>query len=110
MGLCEGPSSGTQPSGGRRWLGGSGVRAVLLSRGAVATSGAALAAVAAVAALIVAPRWGRTDHEAMTARLDGAERAVEAWLVANVGREQPLIVTDDFWIYLIEHGFDSRTA
>lgn len=88
----------------------SGAPAVLLRWGAVATSGVALAVVAVVVALIVAPRWGRTDHEALTARQDGAQRAAEAWLVANVGREQPIIVTDDFWIYLIEHGFDSRTA
>jgi hypothetical protein len=76
----------------------------------VATSGGALAVVAVVATLIVAPRWGQTDHEALTVREDEAQRAAEAWLVANVGREQPIIVTDDFWIYLIEHGFDSRTA
>jgi 4-amino-4-deoxy-L-arabinose transferase-like glycosyltransferase len=88
----------------------SGAPAILLRWGAVATAGVALAVVAVVAALIVAPRWGRTDHEALTVRQDGAQRAAEAWLLANVGREQPIIVTDDFWIYLIEHGFDSRTA
>jgi cellulose synthase/poly-beta-1,6-N-acetylglucosamine synthase-like glycosyltransferase len=88
----------------------SGAPAVLLRWGAVTTSGVALAVVAVVAVLVVAPRWARTDHEALTARQDGPQRAAEAWLVANVGREQPIIVTDDFWIYLIEHGFDSRTA
>jgi cellulose synthase/poly-beta-1,6-N-acetylglucosamine synthase-like glycosyltransferase/4-amino-4-deoxy-L-arabinose transferase-like glycosyltransferase len=88
----------------------SGAPALPLGWGAVVTSGVALVVVAVVAALIVAPRWGRTDHEALTARQDGAQRAAEAWLLANVGREQPIIVTDDFWIYLIEHGFDSRTA
>ena len=88
----------------------SGAPTVLFRWGAVATSGVALAVVAVVAALVVAPRWARTDHEALTARQDGAQRAAEAWLVANVGRKQPIIVSDDFWIYLIEHGFDSRTA
>jgi cellulose synthase/poly-beta-1,6-N-acetylglucosamine synthase-like glycosyltransferase/4-amino-4-deoxy-L-arabinose transferase-like glycosyltransferase len=88
----------------------SSAPAILLRWGAVATSGVALAVVAVVVALLVAPRWGRTDHEALTAREDGPQRAAKAWLVANVGREQPIIVTDDFWIYLIEHGFDSRTA
>jgi len=88
----------------------SGTPAVLLRWGSVATSGVALAVVGIVAALIIAPRWGQSDHEALTARQDGAQRAAEAWLVANVGREQPIIVTDDFWIYLIEHGFDSHTA
>jgi 4-amino-4-deoxy-L-arabinose transferase-like glycosyltransferase len=88
----------------------SGTPAVLFRWGAIATSGVALAVVAVVATLIVAPRWGRTDHEALAVRQDGAQRAAEAWLLANVGPEQPIIVTDDFWIYLIEHGFDSRTA
>ena len=88
----------------------SGAPALLLRWGAVTTSGVALAVVAVIAALVVAPRWARTDHEALTARQDGPQRAAEEWLVANVGRGQPIIVTDDFWIYLIEHGFDSRTA
>jgi glycosyltransferase XagB len=88
----------------------SGAPAVLFRWGAVAASGATLAVVAVVAALIVAPRWGRTDHEALTVRHDGPQRAAEAWLVGNVRHEQPIIVSDDFWIYLIEHGFDSRTA
>ena len=53
----------------------SGARAVLLRWVAIATSTAALSVVAVIAALIVAPRWGRTDHEALTVRQDGAERA-----------------------------------
>jgi cellulose synthase/poly-beta-1,6-N-acetylglucosamine synthase-like glycosyltransferase/4-amino-4-deoxy-L-arabinose transferase-like glycosyltransferase len=98
------------PPANRAGSAASGAPAVLFRWGAVATSGMALAVVAVVAVLVVAPRWARTDHDALTARQDGAQRAAEAWLVANVGREQPMIVTDDFWIYLIEHGFDSRTA
>ena len=76
----------------------SGAPAVLLRWGAIATSGAALAVVAVIAVLIVAPRWGQTDHDALTVRQDGPQRAAEAWLLANVGREQPIIVTDDFFI------------
>ena len=44
----------------------------------------------------------------MTVRLDGPQREAENWFVHHVGHEQRLIVTDDFWIYLIEHGFDSH--
>jgi hypothetical protein len=44
----------------------------------------------------------------MTVRLDGPERQSKQWLVQHVGHEQRLIVTDDLWIYLIEHGFDSH--
>ena len=44
----------------------------------------------------------------MTVRMDGSERATENWLVAHVGHEQRVILRDDFWIYLIEHGYDSR--
>jgi 4-amino-4-deoxy-L-arabinose transferase-like glycosyltransferase len=65
-----------------------------------------LAAVAL--ALIVVPRWAHGDKVATTVRLDGPERAAERWLVDNVGRHQRLIVGDEFWIYLIQHGFDHR--
>jgi cellulose synthase/poly-beta-1,6-N-acetylglucosamine synthase-like glycosyltransferase/4-amino-4-deoxy-L-arabinose transferase-like glycosyltransferase len=108
--VASGRDWGHSPPAHRGGSAASGAPAVLLRWGRVATSGVALAVVAVVAALIVAPRWGRADHEALIVRQDGAQRAAEAWLVANVGRKQPIIVTDDFWIYLIEHGFDSRTA
>jgi cellulose synthase/poly-beta-1,6-N-acetylglucosamine synthase-like glycosyltransferase len=108
--VADGRLPRRSPRAGRGGSAVSGALAVLFRWGAVATSGGALAVVAVVATLIVAPRWGQTDHEALTVREDEAQRAAEAWLVANVGREQPIIVTDDFWIYLIEHGFDSRTA
>jgi hypothetical protein len=67
---------------------------------------AATAAVAVVAVLVVAPRWVQTDHEATTVIRDGPRRAAERWLVENVGRDKRLIVGDEFWIYLVEHGFD----
>jgi hypothetical protein len=69
---------------------------------------AALVAEATVVVLRVAPRWTRSDRTAMTVRLDGAERAAKQWLIRNISHDKRLIVTDDFWLYLIEHGFDSR--
>jgi hypothetical protein len=74
----------------------------------IASSATALTALVVVTALVVAPRWARADREALTVRLDSPQRAAERWLVDNVGHEQRLIVTDDYWIYLIEHGFDSH--
>jgi len=58
------------------------------------------------ALLIVAPRWKQGDQAAMTARLDGPENAAERWLLSHVSHTQRLIVGDQYWIYLIEHGFD----
>jgi 4-amino-4-deoxy-L-arabinose transferase-like glycosyltransferase len=75
---------------------------------AVLASAAALAAEAAVAALVVAPRWNAADRAAMTVRLDGTERQAERWIARNIPHDKRLIVTDDFWLYLIQHGFDSH--
>jgi hypothetical protein len=58
--------------------------------------------------LLVAPRWRDGVHAATTLRLDGPERAAQRWLVHNVSHDKRLIVDDEFWIYLIEHGFDAR--
>jgi glycosyltransferase XagB len=69
---------------------------------------AALAALALVMVLVVAPRWIERDREATTVRQDGLRRAAERWLVENVARDKRLIVGDEFWIYLIEHGFDHQ--
>jgi hypothetical protein len=69
---------------------------------------AALSAAAAVAVLVVAPRWARADRAAMTVRLDGPEREAESWVVQNIRHDRRLIVTDDFWLYLIQHGFDAH--
>jgi hypothetical protein len=44
----------------------------------------------------------------MVLRADDPARAAEGWLVGHVGHRQRLIVNDTYWIYLIEHGFDSR--
>lgn len=58
---------------------------------------------------VAARGWAVTDGQALTLHVDGPNRAADAWLVAHVKHGQPLIVGDDaFWIYLIEHGFDSH--
>jgi hypothetical protein len=58
----------------------------------------------------VASRWAQGDQVAMTSRPDAPMRAAERWLVAHVARDKRLIVTDDYWNYLIEHGFDSHAV
>jgi len=63
---------------------------------------------AAVATVHASPEWVRTDRTAMTVRQDGPEVEAERWLLHHVGYKQRLIVTDDFWVYLIAHGFDSQ--
>ena len=68
----------------------------------------AVGALAMAAALVVVPRWAHSDRVATTARLDGPERAAQRWLLDNVGHQERLIVGDEFWIYLVEHGFDHR--
>jgi cellulose synthase/poly-beta-1,6-N-acetylglucosamine synthase-like glycosyltransferase len=70
--------------------------------------GLALGSVAVAAALIVVPRWAHGDRVATTVRLDGPERAAQRWLVDHVRHDERLIVGDEFWIYLIEHGFDRQ--
>jgi membrane protein implicated in regulation of membrane protease activity len=67
---------------------------------------AAIAALAAVMVLVVAPRWVETDRQATSVKLDGPRRTAERWLVENIGHEERVIVGDEFWIYLVEHGFD----
>ena len=91
-----------------RWRAvGRGIAAASM-RIAVPASALVLAALAAVSVIYVAPRWEQADHAAMTIPQDAPVRGAEQWLLRNVGREQRIIVTDDFWIFLIEHGFDSR--
>jgi cellulose synthase/poly-beta-1,6-N-acetylglucosamine synthase-like glycosyltransferase len=66
----------------------------------------AISALTLLALLIVAPRWKQADQVAMTVRMDGPENAAEHWLVTHVSHNERLIVGDQYWIYLIEHGFD----
>ncbi len=68
----------------------------------------AISALAVLVALTVAPRWTEGASLATTVKVDGPERAAKRWLVDHVGREERLIVHDEFWIYLVEHGFDHR--
>jgi hypothetical protein len=67
---------------------------------------AASAALAIGLMVIVTPPWIQAARVATTVRLDGPQRAAERWLVDHVGRHQRLIVGDEYWIYLIQHGFD----
>jgi cellulose synthase/poly-beta-1,6-N-acetylglucosamine synthase-like glycosyltransferase len=97
-----------RPAGQARWRATGSRAADLLRPMAVAASIAAIATASVVAALYVVPRWAGGDREAMTVRMDGSERATENWLVAHVNHQQRIILRDDFWIYLIEHGYDSR--
>ncbi len=69
-----------------------------------------LLSVMAVAALVVSPGWGRYDRAAMTVRYDKAERAAEQWIVSHVGHTQRILVSDNFWIDLIERGFDAKAV
>jgi cellulose synthase/poly-beta-1,6-N-acetylglucosamine synthase-like glycosyltransferase len=73
-----------------------------------ASSPVAVVCLALAIGVGVAPHWARVDRDAMTSRVDAPVRAAQQWLVRNVSREQRLLVDDAFWIYLIEHGFDSR--
>jgi len=66
----------------------------------------ALASLLVGVVVVVAPRWARIDHMALSARPDAPERAAKAWLVAHIGHDKNLIVGDEYWIYLVEHGFD----
>jgi cellulose synthase/poly-beta-1,6-N-acetylglucosamine synthase-like glycosyltransferase len=81
--------------------------AKLVTKVAAAASAVVLA-MAAAAAVYVAPRWTNVDRAAMTVRLDTPQLEAENWLLQHVGHEQRLIVTDDFWVYLIGHGYDSH--
>ena len=69
---------------------------------------AALIVLVAGCAVRVAPKWERADRQAVTTRLDGPERAAQQWVLHNIDRNQRIIVSDDFWIYLVAHGYDSQ--
>jgi hypothetical protein len=63
---------------------------------------------AAALAVHVGAQWRAGDQAAMSSRPDGATRAAERWVAAHVGHARRLIVGDEFWVYLIGHGFDAR--
>ncbi len=68
----------------------------------------AVSSVAVAVALVVAPRWAQGDQAAMTVRVDEPRRAAERWLVDHIDHRERLIVGDEFWLYLIQHGFDHQ--
>jgi len=69
---------------------------------------AVLAGLTCALVLVVAPRWTIGDREAMTGRQDGVDRAAAQWIVHHVPRDKRVIVDDEFWIYLIEHGYNDQ--
>jgi hypothetical protein len=70
--------------------------------------GVLIGALAFPLVLAAAAHWTHGDRVAMVLRADDPARAAEGWLVGHVSHRQRLIVSDAYWIYLIEHGFDSR--
>ena len=86
---------------------GVGVRRVLMMAGAVA-SALAVAVFVGVGARYVVPRWMHTDRWATTATQDVPERSAERWLIEHVNHKQRLIVGDQYWIFLITHGFNDQ--
>jgi hypothetical protein len=106
--LVTGRRTTPQPSpGAARWRRLLARAARLVRPVAVAGSVAGILATATIA-LDIAPRWAHADRAAMTVPLDGPELGAQRWLLRHAGHHERLIVTDDFWIYLIEHGFDSH--
>ncbi len=84
-----------------RWRAGGTRVSILLSPVGVAA--------AALTVWLASPAWIHSANQATTVAVDGPQRAAEAWLVDHVGHDKRLIVGDDFfWIYLIEHGFNSQ--
>ena len=65
-----------------------------------------IGALTVLALVIIVPRWEHADQAAMTVRMDGPDNAAEQWLVSHVNHAARLIVVDQYWIYLIDHGFN----
>jgi cellulose synthase/poly-beta-1,6-N-acetylglucosamine synthase-like glycosyltransferase len=101
------PTKRRIPSGKSRWRA-IGSRAALLLRPVAVAASVVTIGAAAMATVRAAPEWVHADRAAMTVRQDGPEVGAERWLLHHVGHKQRLIVTDDFWVYLIGHGFDSQ--
>jgi hypothetical protein len=55
-----------------------------------------------------APGWTGADRAAMTLPLDGPERQAKQWLLDNVDHGKRILVADDFWVFLVEHGYDDH--
>ncbi|HEX4717387.1 MAG TPA: glycosyltransferase [Thermoleophilaceae bacterium] len=78
------------------------------SRANARTLQVAVAAAGAAAALVLVPHWSQTDADAMSQRLDQSGREAKQWLVHHIGRDKRLIVGDEFWLYMVQHGFDTH--
>jgi cellulose synthase/poly-beta-1,6-N-acetylglucosamine synthase-like glycosyltransferase len=68
----------------------------------------AVVATAVLAIVFVGPRWAAGDHTAMTVRLDIPERSAELWLTQHVSHSSRIIVVDQYWLYLVEHGSNDQ--
>ena len=68
----------------------------------------AVAAAAILAVAFVGPRWAAGDHTAMTVRMDIQERSAELWLTGHVSHSSRIIVVDQYWLYLVEHGYNDQ--
>ena len=68
----------------------------------------AVAATAILAVAFVGPRWAAGDHTAMTVRMDIPERSAELWLTGHVSHSSRIIVVDQYWLYLVEHGYNDQ--
>jgi hypothetical protein len=62
---------------------------------------------ASALAVNVAGRWRYFDSLAMSSRPDAPTRAAERWVIAHVAHDKRLIVGDEFWLYLVDHGFNA---
>lgn len=69
---------------------------------------AAVVALACALVLVIAPRWDSGDRTAMTLRQDSVDRTAEQWVVEHLPRDKRVIVDDEFWIYLIDHGYNDQ--
>ena len=69
---------------------------------------AALAAVTCAMIFVVAPQWANGDRAAMTVRQDGPALAAQQWITNHLPRDRRVIVDDQYWIYLIEHGYNDQ--
>jgi cellulose synthase/poly-beta-1,6-N-acetylglucosamine synthase-like glycosyltransferase len=67
-----------------------------------------VAAAAILAVAFVGPRWAAADHTAMTVRMDTPERSAESWLTRHVSHGSRLLVVDQYWLYLVEHGYNDQ--
>jgi len=73
----------------------------------VSASALVLGLVSSVVIGLVAPAWGRTYQEAATTVADTPLRSAEEWLVQNISHHANLIVSDEIYLYLVQHGFDA---